>query len=203
LASVLGCRRDGTSPSNIHVRLAMMLTIWGRPAVGAYNRPSRLQVMQYPVKFMLFTLQRPFQISGAEPVTDLLNPAKTSRRLAEQRANPIKSRELKKAAREAEFVFILGSFRTPKGGKSFQRLTRCTAAPERLDRFGCATIFTSSANECREISLSGSALFCRRPQSYKNALLMAVLSSQDSSSQGRIADFALPCQRRRFLSQHA
>jgi prolyl-tRNA editing enzyme YbaK/EbsC (Cys-tRNA(Pro) deacylase) len=40
------------------------------------------------------------------PVTELLNPAKASRRPTEQRANPIKRRELKKAAREVEFVFM-------------------------------------------------------------------------------------------------
>jgi hypothetical protein len=40
------------------------------------------------------------------PVTDLLNPAKASRRATEQRAKPIKSRELKKAARPADFLFI-------------------------------------------------------------------------------------------------
>lgn len=40
------------------------------------------------------------------PFTDLLNPAKARRRLAEQRAKPIKARELKKADREVEFVFI-------------------------------------------------------------------------------------------------
>jgi hypothetical protein len=62
--------------------------------------------MQYPVKFMLFTAQRPFKISGAEPVADLLNPAQASRRPTEQRAKTIKSRELKKAAREVDFVFI-------------------------------------------------------------------------------------------------
>ena len=50
------------------------------------------------------------------PVTDLLNPAKASRRPTEQRANPIKRRELKKAAREVEFVFfIVGSFQTRRG----------------------------------------------------------------------------------------
>jgi hypothetical protein len=54
----------------------------------------------------LFTAQWPFEISGVEPVTDLRNPAKASRRPTEKRANPIKSRELKKAAREVEFVFM-------------------------------------------------------------------------------------------------
>jgi hypothetical protein len=64
--------------------------------------------MQFPVKFMLFTAQRPFKISGAEPLTDLLNPAKASRRPTEQRAKPIpiKTRKLKKAVREVEFVFM-------------------------------------------------------------------------------------------------
>ena len=40
------------------------------------------------------------------PVTDLLNPAKASRRPTEQRAKPIKRRELKKAAREVDSVFM-------------------------------------------------------------------------------------------------
>jgi phage terminase Nu1 subunit (DNA packaging protein) len=40
------------------------------------------------------------------PVTELLNPAKASRRPTEQRAKPIERRELKKAAREVEFVFM-------------------------------------------------------------------------------------------------
>jgi hypothetical protein len=42
----------------------------------------------------------------AVAVTDLLNPAKARRRPTEQRANPIKRRELKKAAREVDFVFM-------------------------------------------------------------------------------------------------
>src|SRR5205809_3453782 len=40
------------------------------------------------------------------PVTDLLNPAKARRRPTEQRAKPTKTRELKKADREVDFVFI-------------------------------------------------------------------------------------------------
>ncbi len=39
-------------------------------------------------------------------VTDSLNPAKAGRRPTEQRAKPIKTRELKKADREVDFVFI-------------------------------------------------------------------------------------------------
>src|SRR5437016_765611 len=38
--------------------------------------------------------------------TDLLNPAKARRRPIEQRTKPIKTRGLKKADREVEFVFI-------------------------------------------------------------------------------------------------
>ena len=40
------------------------------------------------------------------PVTDLLKVAKPIRRPTEQRANPNKRRELKKAADEVRFVFI-------------------------------------------------------------------------------------------------
>jgi hypothetical protein len=39
------------------------------------------------------------------PVTDLLNPAKAKTRPTEQRAKPIKRRELKKADRDVDFVF--------------------------------------------------------------------------------------------------
>jgi hypothetical protein len=40
------------------------------------------------------------------PVTNLLNPTKASRTPIEQRAKPIKTRGLKKADREVDFVFI-------------------------------------------------------------------------------------------------
>jgi hypothetical protein len=62
--------------------------------------------MQYPVKCPLLATQWRAKISGVSPVTDLLDPAKASRRPTEQRANPVKRRELKKAAREADFLFV-------------------------------------------------------------------------------------------------
>jgi hypothetical protein len=40
------------------------------------------------------------------PVTNLLDPAKARRTAIEQRTKPIKTRGLKKADREVEFVFI-------------------------------------------------------------------------------------------------
>jgi len=45
-------------------------------------------------------------VSAIIPITDLLNPPAARRRPAEQRAKPTKRRELKKADREVEFVFI-------------------------------------------------------------------------------------------------
>jgi len=44
--------------------------------------------------------------SPDESVTDSLNPAKARRTPIEQRTKPIKTRGLKKADREADFVFI-------------------------------------------------------------------------------------------------
>ena len=49
---------------------------------------------------------RATELKLAAPVTDSLNAAKARRKPSEQRAKPIKTRDLKKASREVDFVLI-------------------------------------------------------------------------------------------------